>query len=80
MRDFRSGSLSPGWGGSMYDSGRGARYSFGASASVITTSVVPVSALMPLGGAGEAVSDPGLGVETSRSGVDAALASRFFFL
>jgi len=64
----------------MYDSGRGARYSFGAS-SVISTSVLLASVFMPLvGGAGEAVSDPGLGVETSRSGVDAGVVPRLFFL
>jgi hypothetical protein len=80
MLDFSSGSLSPGWGGSMYDSGRGLRNSFGAS-SVISTSALLVSVLIPLaGGAGDATSDPGLGVETSRSGVEAAAVPRLFFL
>lgn len=78
MCDIKSGSRSPGCGVSSYEAGRGARSSFGGS--VITTSVLLVSVWMPLGGAGEAVADPGLGVETSRSGVEAAPVLRLFFL
>jgi len=44
------------------------------------TSALLVSVLMPLRGAGEAAADPGLGVETSRRGVEAAPALRLFFL
>jgi len=44
------------------------------------TSLLLVSALMLFGGAGEAAADPGLGVETSRSGVEAAPLLRLFFL
>ena len=63
---------------SSYEAGKDASRSFGGF--VIKTSALPVSVLMPFGGAGEAAAHAGLGMETSRSGVEAVTLLRLFFL